>query len=80
MPEQYPHPDPNYLRDLYARDPISYQLYLRGWRSAYIRAMASALLRFVWRHIKQPFRITLGKRYPLTSEAKALIANLMSMR
>jgi hypothetical protein len=78
MPDRDQQPDLDYLRELAARDPLSYQLYVRALRSERIRAMMSALLRFVWRHIKQTPRAFATRR--ATDETKpAFMACLASM-
>ena len=56
MSDRYLHRDPGYLRAIGPRDPLAANLYARSLRSAYFKAIASALLRFVWRHIKQRFK------------------------
>lgn len=53
MPDPHLHPDPAYLRAIAARDWPAAYVYLRSMRSAYVGARASALLRFVWRHVRQ---------------------------
>lgn len=56
----YPHfrSDPAYLRAIAPRDPLAAYRYVRSLRNAYVRAQASALFRFVWRHISQRFKVS----------------------
>jgi hypothetical protein len=51
-----PYPDRRYFGDPAARDPLGVQLYLRDLRYAYLKAKASALLLFAWRHVRQWFQ------------------------
>jgi hypothetical protein len=56
MSDRYSHTDPTYLRAIGPRDSFGAHLYARSVRSAYIRAVISELLLFVWRHVKQRFK------------------------
>ena len=56
MSDRYSRTDPAYLRAIGPRDSFGAHLYARSVRSAYIRAVISELLLFVWRHIRRGFK------------------------
>lgn len=84
MSDRHLHSDPERPRQLASRDPIEIQLYLRDLRYAYIKANARKLLLFASRFVRQRFKPSsqnaAGERAPLTTAARALIANLTAMR